>query len=372
MVSGYNPNKLGEQKITVTYEGFTQEFIVKVSDYVSRLEIIAPEKSDYEYGQDLDLAKGKVSIIMASGAKTDTADMTASMVSGYDKTKEGTQTVTVKYKGLEGNFQVKVTDKVKGISMNTEPSKTVYKKGQSLDVTGATITVVKSSGIDTVKVTKDMVSGYNPNKSGTQIITVTYGGFTTKFIVVVETTVVVTPVKPVVPSKPNNSVENDIPTELPEEDVPVVEEPVVPEEPTIEKPEEDKGNVMGETDFKDEKDDDKDSFDWKTVIIAASIVSGLALLVLLLILFGRRNVKVYVFEDGEFVNQDQLIYEDLYKNRCIPVIGKYDSKIKFNSRNIARYLGEKKEFDLVPLNQLYCREYSSNVLVNQDIVLQGL
>jgi len=69
------------------------------------------------------------------------------------------------------------------------------------------------------------------------------------------------------------------------------------------------------------------------------------------------TVNVYVFSQkmssiNQF-NKTRQKNEDLYKNRCIPVIGKYDSKIKFNSRNIARYLGEKKEFDLVPLNQLY-------------------
>ena len=45
--------------------------------------------------------------------------------------------------------------------------------------------------------------------------------------------------------------------------------------------------------------------------------------------------------------------EDLIKNRCIPVIGKYIKEFKYNSKNIARYLGEKKEFDLMPFNLLF-------------------
>ena len=44
---------------------------------------------------------------------------------------------------------------------------------------------------------------------------------------------------------------------------------------------------------------------------------------------------------------------DLIKNRCVPVIGKYMSKYKYNSKNIARYLQEKKEFDVLPYNLLY-------------------
>ena len=45
--------------------------------------------------------------------------------------------------------------------------------------------------------------------------------------------------------------------------------------------------------------------------------------------------------------------EDLIKNRCVPVIGKYIKEFKYNSKNIARYLGEKKELDLIPFNLLF-------------------
>ena len=46
---------------------------------------------------------------------------------------------------------------------------------------------------------------------------------------------------------------------------------------------------------------------------------------------------------------------DLIRNRCVPVIGKYMNKYKYNSKNIARYLQEKKEFNLLPYN-LFKRE----------------
>ena len=44
MVTGYNPKKLGDQTITVTYKGFKQQFIVNVQDYVTKLQVKAPEK----------------------------------------------------------------------------------------------------------------------------------------------------------------------------------------------------------------------------------------------------------------------------------------------------------------------------------------
>lgn len=45
--------------------------------------------------------------------------------------------------------------------------------------------------------------------------------------------------------------------------------------------------------------------------------------------------------------------QDLIRNRCIPVIGKYINNYKYNVKNIARFLQEKKEMDLLPLNLLY-------------------
>lgn len=105
------------------------------------------------------------------------------MVSGYDKIKEGIQTITVEYKGLQGEFQVSVKDKIKAIALNSEPNKINYKNGEAIDITGATINIVKSSGIKTIPVTYDMISGYNPQNSGLQVVTVTYEGFKTKFLV---------------------------------------------------------------------------------------------------------------------------------------------------------------------------------------------
>ena len=134
MVTGYNPKKLGDQTITVTYKGFKQQFIVNVQDYVTKLQVKAPEKIEYEYGESLDLAGGQVSIIMASGKVQETAVMTASMVSGFTPKQEGSQTIKVQYKGLEGKFQVNVVDEIKGISMNTEPNKVKYEYGENLSL----------------------------------------------------------------------------------------------------------------------------------------------------------------------------------------------------------------------------------------------
>lgn len=45
--------------------------------------------------------------------------------------------------------------------------------------------------------------------------------------------------------------------------------------------------------------------------------------------------------------------EQQIKTRCIPIIGKYINNYKYNTKNIARYLGQKNELDIIPLNLLY-------------------
>jgi len=52
-------------------------------------------------------------------------------------------------------------------------------------------------------------------------------------------------------------------------------------------------------------------------------------------------------------NELKQANKELMNIRCVPVIGKYMSNYKYNSKNIARYLGLKQEFDLLPFNLLY-------------------
>ena len=302
MITGYNSKEIGNQTLTVTYQGLTQEFIVNVKDYIAKLEIEKPKKIDYEYGENLDLTGGKLSIITASGKVDEKIDITLAMVSGYDKIKEGIQTITVKYKGLQGEFQVSVKDKIKAIALNSEPNKINYKNGEAIDITGATINIVKSSGIKTIPVTYDMISGYNPQNSGLQVVTVTYEGFKTKFLVSVaekekqeqkQEEIKQEDSKAVIMNKTviiNNNIKEDKQEQLPEEKV---ETPI----------NEDKNQNLN-TDSTKEKErvtpEVKDEKINRNKQIAAAIgIAGLILL--LLLLFFKRNVKIYVEENGEFV-----------------------------------------------------------------------
>ena len=317
MVTGYNSKKIGNQTLTVTYEGLTQEFIVNVKDYITKLKLEKPEKTDYEYGENLDLTGGTISIITASGKVDEKTDMTASMISGYDKTKEGTQTITVEYKGLQGKFQVSVKDKIKAISLNNEPNKINYKNGEALDITGATIDIIKSSGINTIPVTYEMISGYNPQNSGLQVVTITYKGFKTKFLVLVaEKEEVKEPEQEEIKEEPK---QEEIKQEEPKTEIikTVTKNKTIiinndtkedkeeqPTEEKVEAPINEENNQKPNTEPTEEKETAtlgvKDEKIKGNKQIATAIgIAGLILLLLLLLF--KRNVKIYVEEDGEFV-----------------------------------------------------------------------
>lgn len=63
------------------------------------------------------------------------------------------------------------------LTWKTLPAKTVYEKGEALDLSDAVITAHHGTGKSfDIPVTLDMVSGYDPDKTGKQTLTVTYGG----------------------------------------------------------------------------------------------------------------------------------------------------------------------------------------------------
>ena len=69
------------------------------------------------------------------------------------------------------------------------------------------------------------------------------------------------------------------------------------------------------------------------------------------------NVNVFVFTQrlASLNRYNNLKTNDLNIKslKCIPVIGKYDKDSKYNKKNIMRYLGIKKDINLMPYNRLF-------------------
>jgi hypothetical protein len=149
-----------------------------------------------------------------------------------------------------------------------------------------------------------MISGYNPNVAGNQVITVTYEGKTTQFVVYVNpeektndtptttvtTTTTPTPTPRRTTVKPVTEEVEEV-EETPIEENTVTETPIEEEKPTI---------TLGE---KDEVGNVPESTDNNKL---AKVMLLMACIILLLLLILRKNTKVYVVEDGEYALAGKL------------------------------------------------------------------
>ena len=182
MVTGLDTTIVGTGKTaTVTYQGKTTTYTYDVTDNVASISIVGTPKTDYKLNETLEPLQ--IEVTKESG-NTEIVTVTESMVSGYDSTTEGTQTVTITYAGKTTSYTVNVKDAVQSITMGTTP-KTNYLVGETLDVTGGTIIVTKESGnTESLNITPGMVSGFNSTSEQLgQVLTVTHEGKTTTYTV---------------------------------------------------------------------------------------------------------------------------------------------------------------------------------------------
>ena len=393
MISGFTTKTTAEQVlVTVTYEGLQDTFYINVTDYEVGAELVKPNKKTYEYGQDLDLTGGLIIIRMASGTVKEETALTGSMVSGFDSTILGSQKLTVNYKGYTKNFDITVVDTIGGIAVNTEPNKTKYQYGENIDVTGGTIKVIKTSGTTIKNITPEMISGYNPNVVGNQVITVTYEGFTTQFSVLVEkendtpstpgaddgngdeapstpgsnngdgnTTPSIpgsnngggntTPSVPNSNTRPSKRPSNTslyVPVQLPNNDL--VEEPQEEPKQEIQKPQ-DESNVppvIGNT-----EDNQNLPGNWKEIVrnmllLLLGLLALAGIILIIIVLAKRRkNVKIYLEEGGEKVLVGK---EKVTKNNRVLDLNKYYDKYKEDEYRIVLSKSISKKLDQKTVN----------------------
>ena len=142
-----------------------------------------PSKLKYKVGNKLSTKGLKLTVKYKGGSK-------ATISSGFTCTptklsKAGTQKITVKYKGKKTSFNVTVSKVVKSIKIKAKPAKLKYKTGEKLNTKGLKLTVTYTD-----KSTKAITSGFTCSptkftKTGTQKVTVKYGGKSASFNVTV-------------------------------------------------------------------------------------------------------------------------------------------------------------------------------------------
>jgi len=164
------------------YLGFFSARNAKVtfSDYklvtdVSNLEITKkPSKTDLLIGQEVDLTGLVVTATDFKGVKK-TLTVNDYTISGFDKNKEGTQSITVNYGGKSVAIDVKLMPlTLTGIQIANTPAKTTYYLDDKLDTLGMVVNSIYNNGdAKTLSLSDFAISGFDSSKQGTKEITVT-------------------------------------------------------------------------------------------------------------------------------------------------------------------------------------------------------
>ena len=197
MVTGFDSTVTDTQTLTVSYAGVTCTYDVLITPKpASAISVTTlPTKLTYLEGKDtLDVTGGELTVSYHDGTPAKTIPMTLDMVTGFDNTTVGAQTLTVTYAEQTTTFRVEIQAKTLAkLTLAQAPTKTTYLLGEEvLDITGGQIRLLYNNDTsEIVDITADMVSGFDGNTAGVQTITVAYGGLTTTYqIEVFETEVV--------------------------------------------------------------------------------------------------------------------------------------------------------------------------------------
>lgn len=188
MISGYENNKLGNQSITVSYGEFTTQFTVKVIEKaVTKLEMISlPKKLSYVMGQELNVEGALLQVEYNDGEIKNNIILTNDMCSGFDSSSLGIKTIDVKYEEGLVSFDVNVEEKKLVDLKITPPNKTTYIEGEIIDLSGLKAEAIYNDDSEVLLDLNDVViTGYDANKTGKQLITAAYGAINKDFEIMV-------------------------------------------------------------------------------------------------------------------------------------------------------------------------------------------
>lgn len=191
-ISGYDSTP-GTKTITVEYNNISKSFEVTVeAKSLTSIEITkTPTKTEYlEAKDELSVAGGQITLYYNNGT-SETIDMLPSMVSGFDNTIVGIQTLTITHNEKTATYDVEIIGKtLTSIELIDNGLKKNYIEGQTLDVTGGMIRrYYNNDTYSDVVLSRFDVSGFDNATVGTQRLTITYNGYSVYYdIEVIEKT----------------------------------------------------------------------------------------------------------------------------------------------------------------------------------------
>lgn len=107
----YDEQAAGTVDVSVYYLGYNTKFEITVRNIIDEIVFQKPETTNYFLGETLDLSSGKIYTYYRNG-DWEYVNLTPDMVSGFDNTKLGVQTLTVEYSGICWKFDVEVCERI--------------------------------------------------------------------------------------------------------------------------------------------------------------------------------------------------------------------------------------------------------------------
>jgi cytochrome c-type biogenesis protein CcmE len=187
-ISGYNKDRPGQQTVTVTMNAGSKSSTATFTVTVVPVENISisqlPSTTSFKQGEEHNWNGLSIRVqfendavpseIVTPGARTLT-------ITGYEKDKPGTQTITVDYYGKRATFEIRVVG-LDSITVTNQPTKTEYYTGEEIDLTGIVVQGTWSDGSTArVNITNTNLSGFDITRGERQNVIVTYSGKTTTF-----------------------------------------------------------------------------------------------------------------------------------------------------------------------------------------------
>jgi hypothetical protein len=174
----------GERTVTVALRGFTASVLITVEPaaLVSMAVASPPAKTLYRIGETFDPAG-----MVLTGTYTDgTTRPVTGFTAAADTSAAGEISVTLTLEGKNATTLIYVTGgTLTSLTIKTLPDKDVYFPGESLDLTGLELegahADLPGNRVFPVAVTAQDVAGYNSQTRGSQTLTVSMGGASVEF-----------------------------------------------------------------------------------------------------------------------------------------------------------------------------------------------
>lgn len=139
---------------------------------VTKIEITSlPDKTVFTQGESFNAEGLTVKAYLENGVSK---DVTSYTISGYDSSVPGDQAITVSYRGVTATFDVAVKE-LTGIRIVSLPDETELYEGQPINTNGLVVLADFADGTSK-EITDYAISGYNPEKLGSQTIYIEYMG----------------------------------------------------------------------------------------------------------------------------------------------------------------------------------------------------